>query len=360
MRIAQVAPLYERVPPKRYGATERVVHYLSEALVQRGHEVTLFASGDSNTSGTLVPCCRHALWHDTEVADTLVHHVAQLERVAARASAFDIVHFHTEPLHLPLARRLKTACLTTLHGEIRSHDLGVLLNVAGDSALVSVSWAQREPAPDANWVATIPPGLPLDAFEPSAKHEGYLLWMGRMVPAKGPDTAIEIALRAGKPLKMAAAVHAGERDWFESHMRALLTRHAHCVEYLGEVGGAQRAKLLRRAQALLMPVAWEEPFGMVMIEALACATPVVAYRRGAIPEVLVDGVSGYVVDGIEEAVDAVERLPALERAQCRAEFERRFTAARMTDDYLRVYRMLCEQNGARRPVRAHASSRGAS
>lgn len=346
MRIAQVAPLYERVPPVAYGATERIVHYLTETLVERGHDVTLFASADSLTSGTLVPCCPRPLWHDREVADTLVHHVAQLERVAACATEFDIVHFHTEPLHLPLARRLDVACLTTVHGVVQPADLGALLEVADDAALVSISDAQRRPAPHANWRATIAHGLPIDEFAPGADHDGYLLWMGRMMPGKGPDAAIEIARRARKPLKMAAAVHPGEREWFESRIRPMLARHADFVEYEGEASGAQRAELLRRAEALLMPLAWEEPFGLVMIEALASATPVIAYRRGAAPEVIEDGVSGYLVDGIEAAVRAVARLPALSRARCRAEFERRYTAARMTDDYLRTYRALLE-SGAR-------------
>jgi glycosyltransferase involved in cell wall biosynthesis len=340
MRIAQVAPLYERVPPAAYGATERIVHYLTEELVRRGHEVTLFASGDSVTSAELVPCARRALWHDREVADTLVHHIAQLERVAARAGQFDVVHFHTEPLHLPLARRLNVPCVTTVHGAIEPRDLGALFEVIRDAPLVAISQSQRNRAPDANWIATVHHGLPDDQFAPSPSHDGYLLWMGRMMPAKGPDAAIEIAQRAGKPLKMAAAVHPGERAWFDAHMKPLIARHAPSVEFLGEVGGTVRADLLRRAEALLMPIAWDEPFGLVMIEALASGTPVIAYRRGAVPEVLEDGVSGYVVDGIDEAVRAVARLPALDRARCRAAFAQRFTAARMADDYLRAYRGL--------------------
>lgn len=345
MRIAQIAPLYERVPPTAYGATERVVHYLTEALVARGHEVTLFASGDSSTSAALVPGCPRALWRDREVEDTLVHHVAQLEQVASRAAGFDVLHFHTEPLHLPLARRLGTPCVTTLHGLIRRADLGALLDRFGDAPLVSISASQREPAPRANWLATIAHGLPAGEFEPAREHDGYLLWMGRMMPAKRPDAAIEIARRAGRPLRIAAAVHAGERAWFETQMRPLIERHASFVEYLGEVGGARRAELLRRAEALLFPVDWEEPFGLVMIEAMASGTPVIATRRGAVPEVLEDGVSGYVVDGVDEAVRAVARLPELDRSRCRAAFERRFTAARMADDYERVYRRLVEGEG---------------
>ncbi|WP_063619574.1 glycosyltransferase family 4 protein [Paraburkholderia mimosarum] len=346
MRIAQVAPLYERVPPARYGATERIVHYLTEALVARGHEVTLFASADSLTAASLVPCCPRPLWHDREVTDTLVHHVAQLERVAARAHEFDVVHFHTEPLHLPLVRHLNVATVTTLHGVIRRRDLGALLDVSRDAPLVSISHAQRGCAPHANWLATIAHGLPLDAFAPGAGHDGYLLWMGRMMPGKGPDTAIDIARRAGKPLKMAAAVHPGERAWFDERMRPLLARHAGCVDYLGEVGGEPRAALLRRAEALLVPIAWDEPFGLVMIEALASGTPVIAYRRGAVPEVIEDGVSGFIVEGVGAAVEAVARLPSLSRARCRAAFEGRFTAARMCEEYLRAYGALLERRAS--------------
>ncbi|MFX1766293.1 glycosyltransferase family 4 protein [Paraburkholderia sp. A1RI-2L] len=351
MRIAQVAPLYERVPPVRYGATERIVHYLTQALIDRGHDVTLFASGDSQTHAVLVPCCARALWHDRDVTDTLVHHVAQLERVAARAHEFDVVHFHTEPLHLPLACRLNVASLTTMHGVIRRQDLGVLLDVSRGEALVALSQAQRRSAPHANWLATIAHGLPSDLFVPSAAHDGYLLWMGRMMPGKGPDRAIDIARRAGKPLKMAAAVHPGERAWFEDHMRPLIARNANCVEYVGEVGGGLRAMLLRRAEALLMPISWDEPFGLVMIEALASGTPVIATRRGAVAEVLSDGVSGFVVDGPDAAVDAVARLPLLSRERCRAEFERRFTAERMCDDYVAAYDALIAHREARRPSR---------
>ncbi|MCP3727718.1 glycosyltransferase family 4 protein [Paraburkholderia sp. CNPSo 3272] len=357
MRIAQIAPLYECVPPQRYGATERIVHYLTEALVERGHDVTLFASGDSQTRATLIPCCARALWHDRDVTDTLVHHVAQLERVAARAHEFDVMHFHTEPLHLPLACRLNVASLTTLHGVIRPQDLGVLLDVSRDAALVALSQAQRECAPHANWLTTVGHGLPFDLFRPSAVHDGYLLWMGRMMPGKGPDAAIEIARRSGKPLKMAAVVHPGERAWFEDRIRPLLRRHASCVEYLGEVGGELRAMLLSRAEALLMPITWNEPFGLVMIEALASGTPVIANRRGAVPEVLRNGVSGFIVDGLDAAVDAVARLPMLSRDSCRAEFERRFTAARMCDDYLAAYDTLIARRGASHTAPAWVESR---
>lgn len=352
MRIAQIAPLYERVPPTAYGATERVVHYLTEALVARGHEVTLFASGDSSTSAALVPGCPRALWRDREVEDTLVHHVAQLEQVASCAAGFDVLHFHTEPLHLPLARRLGTPSVTTMHGLLREPDVGALLREFADAPLVSISASQRRALPFANWRATIHHGLPRTEFDLCPTPGDYLLWMGRMMHGKRADLAIEIARRARIPLKMAAAVHPGERAYFADEIAPLIERSAGFVEYLGEVGGDERAALLRHARALLFPIDWDEPFGMVMIEALACGTPVVAFRRGAVPEVVEHGVSGFVVDDVDDAVRAVERLGELDRARCRRAFDVRFTADRMAHDYLRVYRTLAggEDGSSRREV----------
>ncbi|HTH59964.1 MAG TPA: glycosyltransferase family 4 protein [Paraburkholderia sp.] len=337
MRIAQIAPLYERVPPVAYGATERVVHYLTEALVADGHDVTLFASGDSLTSARLVACCERALWRDARVDDTLGHHVRLLETVAQRAADFDVLHFHCEPLHLPLARRLPTPSLTTMHGLLREPDVGLLLREFADAPLVAISASQRRAMPFANWRATIHHGLPSNEFDARAAPGDYLLWMGRMMPAKRPDLAIDIARRAGMPLKMAAAVHPGERAYFAGEIAPLIERSAGFVDYLGEVGGDARATLLRHARALLFPIDWEEPFGMVMIEALACGTPVVAFRRGAVPEVIEQGVSGFVVDDVEGAVEALRRIGSIGRRACRDAFERRFTAARMTRHYVDVY-----------------------
>jgi glycosyltransferase involved in cell wall biosynthesis len=340
MRIAQIAPLYERVPPVAYGATERVVHYLTEALVAEGHDVTLFASGDAQTSARLVACSERPLWRDARVEDTLGHHVRLIEMVAQRADCFDILHFHCEPLHFPLARRLRTPSLTTMHGFLREPDVGALLREFDDAPLVAISASQRRAMPFANWQATIHHGLPSNAFELSTAPGDYLLWIGRMMRGKRPDLAIEIARRAGLPLKMAAVVHPGERAYFADEIAPLIERSADFVEYLGEVGGDARTELLRHARALVFPIDWDEPFGMVTIEALACGTPVVAFARGAVPEVIEDGVSGFVVDDVDGAVQAIARLGEIHRARCRDAFDARFTAQRMARDYLRVYRAL--------------------
>ncbi|HEY2024713.1 glycosyltransferase family 4 protein [Paraburkholderia sp.] len=337
MRIAQIAPLYESVPPVAYGATERVVSYLTEELVARGHQVTLYASADSTTSARLVPVCERGLWRDTSVWDTLTHHVRQLARVIRDADAFDIVHFHGDPLHFAWADRLPCRTLTTLHGRLLPADHGPLFREFASVPLVSISASQRRPVPWANWRGTVHHGLPLTEFEFQPAAGSYLLFLGRMMPEKRPDLAVEIARRSGLPLKVAAKIHPGERDYFRNDIEPLLRRSAGFTEYLGEVGGIQRRRLLADARALLLPIEWDEPFGMVMIEAIACGTPVIAFRRGAVPEVLEHGVNGLIVDNVEEAVQAVARIASIDRAACRGAFERRFTAARMTRDYLRIY-----------------------
>ncbi|SDV46740.1 glycosyltransferase family 4 protein [Chitinasiproducens palmae] len=337
MRIAQVAPLYESVPPRAYGATERVVSFLTEALTHAGHRVTLFATGDSTTAAELVPICPRGLWRDVDVWDTLTHHVRQLEAVAARAADFDVVHFHGDPFHFPLARRLPFAHLTTMHGQLLAADHGPLFEAFPDAPLVSISDNQRRPLPHANWRATVHHGMPLDALQFHAGRGDYLLFLGRMMGEKRPDRAIEIARRAGLPLKMAAKVHPGEVEYFRNEVEPMLRANADIVEYLGEVGGAQRAALIGNARALLFPVDWPEPFGMVMIEAMASGTPVVAWRRGAVPEVLDEGETGFIVEDVDAAVDAVARVASLDRRRCRAVFERRFDATRMAADYVAVY-----------------------
>ena len=343
MRIAQVAPLYESVPPIAYGATERVVSYLTEALVAAGHDVTLFATGDSRTQAKRVATCERGLWRDASVWDTQCHHVRQLETVAQMADQFDIVHFHGEPMHLPVSRRLPCRHVTTMHGLLLPPDHGPLYAMFPDAPLVSISDDQRTPLPSANWQATIHHGMPPDALPFNAAAGDYLVFLGRMMPSKRPDLAIEIARRAGLPLKMAAKVHPGEQAYFRDEIEPLLARHGDVVEYLGEVGGEARYALLANARALLFPVDWPEPFGMVLIEAMSCGTPVIAFRRGAVPEVVDDGVSGLIVDDVNQAVSAVERIGRLDRAACRRAFERRFTADRMANDYLTVYRRLLEE-----------------
>lgn len=340
MRIAQVAPLYEAVPPRAYGATERVIHYLTEEFVRLGHHVTLFATADSSTSAELVPLCPRGLWRDVNVWDTLTHHVRELEAVAQRAARFDVIHFHGDPLHFPLARRLSCAHVTTMHGQLLPTDHGPLFREFSEAPLVSISDDQRRPVPGANWQATIHHGLSPDAFALNESPGGYLLFLGRLMPQKRPDLAIEIARRAGLPLKIAAKVHPGEAAYFREQIMPLLEASKHFVDYLGEVGGTERTELLANARALVFPVQWPEPFGMVVIEAMACGTPTIAFRRGAVPEIVEEGVTGFVVDDVEGAVRAIDRIDALSRVRCRAAFEARFTSARMAADYLSVYERL--------------------
>jgi glycosyltransferase involved in cell wall biosynthesis len=338
LRIAQVAPLYESVPPALYGGTERVVSYLTEELVAEGHDVTLFASGDSVTSARLVPIVPRALRLDESCIDQLSHHIRLLEEVFRRRSEFDVVHFHIDYLHFPLSRRDGLARVTTLHGRLDLPDLQPLYEMFRDEPVVSISDNQRTPLPMANWVATVHHGLPPDACGSLCEPENYLAFLGRISPEKGVESAVEIARAAGLPLRVAAKIDRADREYYERDVAHLFELPG--VEYIGEIGDAEKPAFLAAARALLFPIDWEEPFGMVMIEAMACGTPVVAFRRGSVPEVLEDGVTGYLVDTAEEAVAAVSRLDRLDRARCRAEFDRRFTAERMAHDYLDVYRAI--------------------
>jgi glycosyltransferase involved in cell wall biosynthesis len=340
MRIAQVAPLYESVPPKLYGATQRIISYLAEELVRQGHRVTLFATGDSRTSAELVSIYPRGLWRDSSVWETLAHHVLQLERIAQQAERFDVVHFHGDPLHYPLARRLPCASVTTLHGLPLPVDHRPLFEEFSDAPLVSISDSQRHPLPEANWQATIHHGLPLDLLHLNEKPDDYLVFLGRIAPEKRLDRAIEIARRAGRRLKIAAKVGFGERDYFEREVEPLLRESHGFVEYLGEVDDAGKNEILGNAAALLFPIDWPEPFGLVVIEALACGTPVVAFRQGAVPEILEESKTGFLVDSVEEAVRAVSHIGELNRRVCRKAFEERFSVNRMARDYLDVYQRL--------------------
>jgi glycosyltransferase involved in cell wall biosynthesis len=340
MRIAQVAPLFERVPPPLYGGTERVVSYLTEELVRMGHDVTLFASGDSETSARLVPACPRALWRDPDVRETLPHHVHLMELVFRDLSRFDVIHFHTDYLHFPLVRRHRCPSVTTLHGMVHPHDLAALFRDYHDVPLVSISDNQRRPIPDANWRGTVYHGLPRDLFAFRGEPGSYLVYLGRMSPEKRVDRAIEIARRSGVPLKIAAKIYPEERTYFDETLAPLIDATKPLVEFVGEIGHQERNELLGRAAAFLFPIEWPEPFGLVMIEALACGTPVIAWRRGSVPEVLEDGVTGRIVETIEEAVDAVRGIHRLSRATCRSVFEERFDASRMATNYLGVYRSL--------------------
>jgi glycosyltransferase involved in cell wall biosynthesis len=354
VKIAQVAPLYESVPPQAYGGTERVVSYLTEELVRQGHEVALFASGDSVTAAELVPCCPRSLRLDSKCIDSLAHHLRMLEVVFARAHLFDIIHFHIDYLHYPLSRRSDLAQVTTLHGRLDIPDLVPLYREYEEMPVVSISDAQRRPLPWLNWQGTVYHGMPLDlhTFEPQAgKH---LVFLGRVSPEKRVDRAIEIALRCGIPLKIAAKVDRADREHYETEIKPLLQKAGTAVEFLGEVGGKDKDRFLGDALGLLFPIDWPEPFGLVMIEAMACGTPVIAFRGGSVPEVLEDGVTGFVVESIDQSCQAVGRLGEIDRHRCREVFEERFSARRMTADYLKVYhQVLAERGTRRRGKRAH-------
>ena len=334
MRIAQVAPLIESVPPQLYGGTERVVSFLTDELVARGHDVTLFASGDSRTSATLVPVWPRALRLGAS-QDSLAPHVIMLEEVARRAPGFDIVHFHVADFHLPLARRLGVAHVTTMHGRLDLPELPALFHEYDEVPLVSISHAQRTPLPDAHWAATVYHGLPLGLLTFHPGPGSYLAFLGRISPEKGVDRAIAIAIACGLPLRIAAKVDAADREYFAREIRPLLEHPL--IEFIGEIDEEQKDEFLGNASALLFPVDWPEPFGLVMIEALACGVPVLAFRRGSVPEVIDEGVTGIIVDTVDEAVAATRRLMALNRHHCRRVFAQRFSAARMAADYERVY-----------------------
>jgi glycosyltransferase involved in cell wall biosynthesis len=345
MRIAQVAPLYESVPPRLYGGTERVVSYLTEELVGQGHEVTLFASGDSETRAKLVAPCRRALRLDRRCVDPLVHHLLMLERVFQDVSRFDIIHFHCDYLHFPWSRRHPCQHLTTLHGRLDIPDLRPLYREFAGEPLVSISDGQRRPLPWADWLGTVHHGLPLDLHTFRDRPGQYLAFLGRISPEKRVDRAIRIAREAGVPLKIAAKVDVVDRAYFEETIQPLLEGGRPLVEFVGEIGGQEKDEFLGNASALLFPIDWPEPFGLVMIEALACGTPVIAYRKGSVPEVLEDGVTGFVVQTIAQAVQAVGRVASLSRGKCRQVFERRFGAARMARDYVRLYHRLLDRAG---------------
>ena len=337
MRIAQVAPLAESVPPRGYGGTERIVSYLTEELVRQGHEVTLFASGDSITMAELVPCAKAALRLDPEIRDAVPYHMLMLEQVRRRWARFDIVHFHIDLLQFPMIGMLGVPTVTTLHGRLDLPDLVPFYRVFSDVPLVSISDAQRLPVAHANWIRTIHHGLPrnLLPFSPAAS-QGYLAFVGRISPEKRPDLAIEIAARAGLPLKIAAKVDRADADYWSEVIEPLVRRHPN-VEFIGEINESRKAAFLGGALALLFPIDWPEPFGLVMIEAMACGTPVIAFPRGSVPEIIDHGVSGLVVHSVEEAVRAVEHAAGLDRAMVRAVFERRFSAERMAWEYVQAY-----------------------
>jgi glycosyltransferase involved in cell wall biosynthesis len=345
MRIAQVAPLFESVPPKYYGGTERVVSYLTEELVRQGHDVTLFASGDSITQAKLVATSRRSLRLDKHCVDQLAHQIIMLERVVQAAASFDIIHFHVDYLHFPYSRRHATPHLTTLHGRLDIPDLRPLYREFPEMPVVSISAAQREPLPFANWIGTVHHGLPQDLYRFQPDPGAYLAFVGRVTPEKRVDRAIEIAKRVGLPLRIAAKVDAIDRQYFETVVEPLLRDPL--IEYVGEIGDGEKQQFLGHARVLLFPIDWPEPFGLVMIEAMACGTPVIAFRGGSVPEVLEHARTGFIVDDLDDAVDATRRVGELSRQRCRETFEERFTASRMAHDYVELYAAMLE-TGRRR------------
>jgi glycosyltransferase involved in cell wall biosynthesis len=342
MKIAQIAPLVESVPPRLYGGTERIAHYLTEELVRRGHDVTLFASCDSVTRARLARGAPAALRLNPSVRDPLPHHIAMLERLRKCADDFDVLHFHIDLLHFPLLGTIATPSVTTLHGRLDLPDLRPFYRAFPDVPLVSISDAQRAPMPPVNWVGTIHHGLPrsLLPFSPGAAGDPYLAFLGRISPEKRPDRAIEVAARAGLKLRIAAKIDAVDRDYWATEIEPLV-RDNPGVEFLGEIDEHEKAGFLGGASAVLFPVDWPEPFGLVMIEAMACGTPVIAFSCGSVPEVVDNGVTGFIVESVGEAVAAVRRVPDLDRARVRATFERRFSVERMAADYEAVYNQLC-------------------
>lgn len=340
MRIAQVSPLWESVPPKLYGGTERIVSYITEELVAMGHDVTLFASGDSETTAKLEAICPQALRLNTGIFNRDAPLIMQQERALGVSGNFDIVHSHLDFLGFPVARRNAVPMVTTLHGRLDLPELEPVFREFIEMPLVSISASQRRPLPWANWAGTIHHGLPRNLYNFHPKSEGYLAFLGRISPEKRPDQAIEIAKRSGIPLKMAAKVDPADRVYYEAAVEPLLNHPL--IEFVGEISDAEKNDFVGNAVALVCPYDWPEPFGLVLIEALACGTPVLAYRRGSIPEIIDHGVTGFVCETVDEMVEAVGQVPLLERRRCRAAFDERFTADRMARDYVALYERILE------------------
>lgn len=354
MRIAQIAPLTEAIPPELYGGTERVVSWLTEELVALGHDVTLFASGNSRTAARLDAMWPRALRLDDTVRDPMALHIAMLERVRRLASRFDVLHFHLDYLPFSVFSRQATPFVTTMHGRLDLPEHQTVFNAFGSVPVISISDTQRQPVPQARWMKTIHHGLPAGLLTPRDAEPAYLAFLGRIAPEKSVDRAIRIAVEAGLPLKIAAKVDRVDRDYFERDIRPMLDLPG--VDYIGEIDDARKSEFLGGAMALLMPIDWPEPFGLVMIEAMACGTPVIAFRSGSVPEIVEHGVTGLIVDSAAAAVDAIRnQLAQLSRRRIRARFEERFTARRMAEEYLEIYRDLIAGNRRRRPKAANGA-----
>jgi len=353
MRIAQVTPLYEAVPPRLYGGTERVVAHLTDALVGLGHDVTLFASGDARTKARLVPVRDQAIRLDpAPLKSDLAAHLNQIAEVRRRAGEFDVIHFHTDMVQFPFFDGLAHKTLTTLHGRLDLKDLPAVYRRWPQFPLASISDAQRRPLAFANWAGTVHHGMPADLYSFSPRSQGYLAFLGRISPEKGPERAIAIAKRLGQRLRIAAKVDAADRAYFEAHIQPLLDHPL--IEFVGEIGDGEKSAFLGGADALLFPIEWPEPFGLVMIEAMACGTPVVAYNYGSVPEVVEPGLTGFIVEGEAQAAEAVAKARRLDRADVRLRFERRFSANVMAKGYLELYQALVRPT--RLPVALAASA----
>jgi glycosyltransferase involved in cell wall biosynthesis len=347
MRIAQVAPLAESVPPKLYGGTERVVAWLIEELVELGHQVTLFASGDSSTRAELAPVWPRALRLGRPKTDPMAAHAVLLDSIAERAGEFDIIHCHIDWTHLPLLSRLSTPYMTTCHGRLDLPGFSEVVQRFPNAPFVSISDNQRLPLPQAHFVGTVYHGMPSGLLQPDFQPGNYLAFLGRLTAEKGPDAAIRIAKAANTPLRIAAKLPRGERGFFKEKVEPLIDGTQ--ISIIGEVNDRAKQEFLAGASALLFPIHWPEPFGLVMIEAMACGTPVIAFRSGSVPEVVEDGVTGFIVGSEEEAVETIRhRLPTLDRQKVREAFERRFTARRMAEDYVRHYEQLVGSPALRR------------
>ncbi len=339
MKIAQISPLIESVPPRLYGGTERIVSYLTEELVRMGHEVTLFASGDSTTAADVVSCAAMALRLDPNVKDPIPYYMIMMDRLRRMADEFDVLHFHIDNFQFPMFNHMAGRTVTTLHGRQDIPDLRMLYNAFPDMPLVSISDAQRRPVPSANFAATVYHGLPNDLLRANiGRTDNYVAFLGRISPEKRPDRAIRIARAAGIPLKIAAKVDKADEEYFRECIKPMLDEPG--VEYIGEINERNKSAFLGNARALLFPIDWPEPFGLVMIEAMACGTPVLAFRNGSVPEVIEDGLSGYLVDTEEEAISALPQTLMLDRRRVRRRFEERFSASRMAADYVAVYEKL--------------------
>ncbi|MBW8813520.1 MAG: glycosyltransferase family 4 protein [Caulobacterales bacterium] len=342
MRIAQVPPLYEAVPPRLYGGTERVVAHLTDALVALGHEVTLFTSAEAQTKGRLAIVRDQAIRLDpARLKSDLAAHLYQLSEVRRRAAEFDVIHFHTDMIHFPMFEDRAQRTLTTLHGRLDLKDLPEVYRRWRQFRLVSISDAQRRPLPHANWAATVHHGMSADAYRFTSRPQGYLAFLGRISPEKRPDRAIAIAAAAGRQLKMAAKVDPADRSYFEEKIEPLMLNPR--VEYVGEIGDGAKSAFLGGADALLFPIDWPEPFGLVMIEAMACGTPVIAWDCGSVPEIVDDGLTGFIVRSETEALAAIARLPQLSRQAVRARFEERFSSVAMAKRYLEIYQKLPQE-----------------